>query len=619
MSRSLSAISLCLFGALSGGLLPACSSKKGGSSSDDALQEPAESGSLQLALTARGASGALYRLRDASFSVRRDDFGFFTSLSTENDPLATTIESTLPVGNFFIDIFGGFSLEKVENGTTTRVNATLLSPAEQVFTIQTNEETFVGYRFETNGEIVDFGQGRLIVTLDVSEREGEARREVIETGQDALRDVTLRDTLAAALRNLGTLTSVGAEDVYHALIDSYNAAPGVDPSLGHCDDEQTNGSPSLNGFPLACPRLEGQQFDNLDSWFPLAFVNRLDLAPSDGAHCGQQRIIFANNDPIGNGRMFMIVEAQVPNPTPECGVSACRPIAELWSSLATVTDPAERGRRLSAAFLETGVGPFGPFINAANLGPNGGQIRTNNFNDFQWTLREFHLQPEPALLPVQTSVAEAPNGELWNDLSPLPQGEACRASFLASIGNLQSDNLATLGFPVASECEDAESPNDFFRQAYETQLNSGSGDFSAAIDAQVAGTGLSASDIANRARFAGSCMGCHIESSGASLGRNVFAPPSNDFVQVSEFSTEACAGGGGRCFAVSEALRTVFLPHRIDVQRNFLQSDPTCGGVFPGVDAGPPPSVGDAGVFVAARLAAPQRTLGGQPVVEHAH
>jgi hypothetical protein len=172
MSRSLSAISLCLFGALSGGLLPACSSKKGGSSSDDALQEPAESGSLQLALTARGASGALYRLRDASFSVRRDDFGFFTSLSTENDPLATTIESTLPVGNFFIDIFGQFSLEKVENGATTRVNATLLSPAEQVFTIQTNEETFVGYRFETNGEIVDFGQGRLIVTLDVSEREG---------------------------------------------------------------------------------------------------------------------------------------------------------------------------------------------------------------------------------------------------------------------------------------------------------------------------------------------------------------------------------------------------------------------------------------------------------------
>ena len=42
-----------------------------------------------------------------------------------------------------------------------------------------------------------------------------------------------------------------------------------------------------------------------------------------------------------------------------------------------------------------------------------------------------------------------------------PQGESCRESFLASVPLLESDNLATLAFPVAAQCEDAESPNDF--------------------------------------------------------------------------------------------------------------------------------------------------------------
>src|SRR4029078_5279118 len=211
---------------------------------------------------------------------------------------------------------------------STRVKATLLSPVEQTFTIHGNEETQVGYRFETNGEVVDFGQGRLIVTLDVKERAGEARRTVIETGQEALNGLSLRDTLDAALSNAGTGTAFAAEDVYHAIIDGYNASPGRSPGLVHCDNQSTDGQASLNGFPLECPRLEGQQFDNLDNWFPLSFVNRLDLAPSDGSNCGQQRIIFANNVFIGNGRMFMILEAQLPNPTPECGVDSCRPIAE---------------------------------------------------------------------------------------------------------------------------------------------------------------------------------------------------------------------------------------------------------------------------------------------------
>jgi hypothetical protein len=620
MTRSLSAISLCMFGVVSLLLNPACSSGGKSNQEEEAL-EPALTGNVRLALTARGQGGALFRLRDTFFNVQRDDFGFFTQLFTENDPAATTIEQTLPVGTYFIDVFsnfGQFTLDKIEGGQTSRVNATLLSPSRQIVDINTNEETQLGYRFETNGEVVEFGEGRLVITLEVDERAGEARRGVIENSQAALGSLTLRDTLAAALRNSGTAAPVSEEDVYHAIIDSYNTAPGFQGDLRHCDDQRTQGNPSLNGFPLTCPRLEGQQFFNLDSWVARAVVNRLDLAPSDGSNCGQQRIVFSNNSFIGASRMFLIVEAEVPNPTPECGVSACLPLAEFWSSLATVADAGERGNLLRQAFLDTGVGPFGPFINATHLGPDGGQIRTNNFNDFTWTLREFHMQPDPVLLPLPNSVGEAPNGELWNDNSPLVQGEACRSSFLASIPNLLSDNLATLGFPVAEACEDAESPNDFFRQDYGTHLFSGTGNFAAAIDAQIAGTGLSAFDIASRARFAGSCIGCHNESSGAGLGHGVVAPSSFDFVHVSE-NTETCAAGGGTCFVLSEAMRTVFLPHRIEVQRNFLASDPTCRSAGPGLEEGGPSGSVDGGVVSAASDNSPQRTLGGQPVTDHAH
>ena len=500
-----------------------------------------------------------------------------------------------------------------EDGRTERTRlAPLIASSVQGFSIQNNDETFVTYRFETNGEIVEFGQGRLVVGIEVTERAGESQRALIENAQDALQNFTLEGTLAAALDNAGS-TSVDALDAYHAVIDSYNDSPGRDPNLVHCDDETTDGSPSLNGFPLACPRLEGQQFDNLDSWFPIAAVNRLDLAPTTGENCGQQRLIFANNNFIGNGRMFIIIEAQVPNPDPECGIAACLPIAEFWDSLSTVTDPAERGARLADAFLTSGTGPLGPFMNAGNLGPNGGQLRTNNFNDFQWTLREFHFQDAPAILPVPVSVAEAPNGELWNDTSPLAVGEGCRESFLSSVGNLLSNDVSAMAFPVADECEDAESPNDFFRQDYSSHLFSGSGDFAQQLEEAVAGTGLTAGDIANRARFAGSCMGCHIETSGFDLGGGLVAPFREDFVQVSEFGGQACSGGG-TCFGLSEALRTVFLPHRLTVLRNLLDSGLSCGG-----------SEADAGVSVEiARLAADPstgivRTLGGQPVVAHAH
>ncbi|HWO12519.1 MAG TPA: hypothetical protein VNN80_23645, partial [Polyangiaceae bacterium] len=414
---------------------------------------------------------------------------------------------------------------------------------------------------------------------------GDPRLGVMENAREAL-PFTLRETLAAALANAGS--TLDAQQAYESIFDSYaTSADGRAPDAPHCDDETTGGAPSLNGFSLQCGRLEAQQFDNLDAWFPTAAVSRLDLAPADGANCGQQRLIFANNSPIGNGRVFMIVESQIPNPSPECGVAACAPLAGFWDELSRVTDPVERGARLHEAFIngapELLAQGFGPFIDASQLGPEGGQIRTNNFNDFPWTLREFQFL-NVASPPVPVPVAESPNGALWNDLSALPQGEACRDSFLraAELGLLTNDPAA-MSFAIDEACKDAESRNDS-SQDYSSQLAAGSGAFLAQLDALGAASGLSGFDLAARARFAGSCMGCHIEASGSSLGNGLTAPFQFDFVHVSEFGAEPC-GNGGTCFGISDALRTVFLPHRARVSQQLL-SGGGCGEVLP-----PPPGL----------------------------
>jgi hypothetical protein len=131
-----------------------------------------DTGRLQLALTARSDSGALYRLRQASFQVlNQDPFGGFgTFLSTENDPLASTLEATLQTGDYTVDLFGGWFLEKVIDGVATPVAANLLSSPTQFVSIAANQESLVSYRFETNGEVIDFGTGRLIIEIEVTER-----------------------------------------------------------------------------------------------------------------------------------------------------------------------------------------------------------------------------------------------------------------------------------------------------------------------------------------------------------------------------------------------------------------------------------------------------------------
>jgi hypothetical protein len=613
--------------------------------------EVEEAGHMRFALEATSSTGARYRLRQAVFLVdqQQDPFGgifgggllggglfgggvgvvdggmvfppdsdagvFFPfgpttfkralSINSEEDPQAPELRRELQPGTYRVFLTNGWFVERVDQGSPFEVSATLVGSATQSVFVSSGSDSVVEYAFQIDGNIVTFSpRGGLAVrpvfiddNFDGSVPDASVPPlpfefdALLERDSRALGVLSLRETLAALGSNAG-LTS-DAEGIYHGVIDSFASAANARQRTGvHCGDETTGGVPSLNGFPIVCDRAEAQQFDNLDTFRPTAAVSRLDLAPADGSTCGQQRLAFATG---AINRMFMIVEAEIPNPHPECGVSACQPIAQAWEKLLGM--PAElRGEQLRQMFItgspELSAAGFGPFMSANNLTVGSGQIRTNSFDSFPWTLREWKLvldETSGSLSAVPFPVSEAPHGSLWNDLAPSPVGEQCRNSFLNAMESLVTNDLGAMRFIVDEACKDAESQNDFFTQDYANALAQGSGAFSRAIEQRFAGTGLSATDFANRARFAGSCIGCHQEASGFPLGNGLVAPFSNDFPQIQEF-TEPCADGSFNCSALSPALRDAFLPQRRRVQDALLATS-ACGGPIE-LDAGSPQDAG---------------------------
>lgn len=365
---------------------------------------------------------------------------------------------------------------------------------------------------------------------------------------------------------------------YNQMIDSYNrnvSTDGATPCTG-----------LLNDFALECDRAEGGQLDNIDGWDALALVNRIDLAPDNGRHCGQQRIILANRTP----RMFVIFEAQIENPRPQSGLDGCRPVANFWARMSTIDSPEKRRDELLDAFLngraqELDDAGFGPFISANFLGPQGGQLRTNNFIDGSWTLREFRIRRRGSEMVIAPEpVTDSPHGILWNDRDPLSDvtvGPQCRESFLRAISGLLTDNTARMSLMVdAPACWNAESRSDFESEDYRMHLENGIGAFRDQINDMIQGSGLTPENIADRARFAGSCIGCHEEATGLDLGRGVESPFTLGFVHVTEERKEDCEDDPSEnCFAISPALKEVFLPHRKTVMKGFLSGSTSSAAV----------------------------------------
>jgi len=73
-------------------------------------------GQIQLALSASGASGSEYRLRDAVFEIYNVDNDSMVSVSSEDDPSADRIDVSLATGTYGVFLEPGYRLVRVSEG-----------------------------------------------------------------------------------------------------------------------------------------------------------------------------------------------------------------------------------------------------------------------------------------------------------------------------------------------------------------------------------------------------------------------------------------------------------------------------------------------------------------------
>lgn len=395
--------------------------------------------------------------------------------------------------------------------------------------------------------------------------------------------------LADVLQQLINLSGAVGEtptDLLRRLWDTHNDAG----SAAFSDSFQPHCSGSLNNFPLECNRGEGGLAFSVEptDFIPVALFNRFDLAPADGSHCGEYRIVYSSTAVTG----AIIFEGQLPNPHPECGLEACRPVAEFWQSLSSVSNPVRLGKMLNE-FYFSGLPGFSPVIQPENYGfsagghtygASGGQIRSNTITS-TWQLREWHLAlgddgNGPTLFADPVTVKNNPFGELFVNGSSEPEAPSFQSFFpdgssgTSEVQTLAATNVNRVSMATPDNFNAGQSTvsldviND-----YRTALNAGSSPnaFKADIDTELqrifCPTGslctppLTAQNIADRATSQ-TCAGCHNLSNGVNMGNGMTWPSSHRFLHV-EFDG-----------SLSPALRCVFLPHRQSVLLSFLRNCP---------------------------------------------
>jgi hypothetical protein len=400
----------------------------------------------------------------------------------------------------------------------------------------------------------------------------------------------------------GGATGVTGESLFGEFWDTQNPGSGSADGNAHCDDNGTQ----VNGFPVSCRPGEGAQTaspaDEMTRYQAIGVVNRLDLAHEGWSNCGEHRIVFGRSD---GRRNFMIFEAVLPNPTPGCR-SGCRPVAEFWAGL---SDPAlsatDRGKALHD-FYFTGLPGFRPVVHidhyaakavdTTNGSVGSGQIRTNQFLQGPWLLKEFSLALDCGASPcamqvVPTMVKSNPFGMLWSEEiagDSTNQFSARAADFQAALSNQVAGlsgkksgtcpsagaDINTLGYAVSPVHDAAESQPqsgtlpDNFLAAFDPGITPVAGLFRETLQNSPDLCGLTPTQIVNRATTQ-SCAGCHqpssfgLQSPGA-LGNVVMPdgstastwPSSLGFVHTLE-----TADSNG-VHALSPALTSAFLPAR---------------------------------------------------------
>lgn len=386
-------------------------------------------------------------------------------------------------------------------------------------------------------------------------------------------------SLSAVLNQLATQFNqrnlqnpVSGREIFARFWDTQNVPPGMIAGGDKCTG-------SLNGFSLECRPAEGVQASDPDrfmnSYIPIALVNRFDLRDKENFNdCGEYRIVYALKQAGVFGRNFIIFEAQLPNPTPG-QVAGCMGYANFWSDLSLEDDPKIRADELHRFYFEGLIESEIPAVIHIDHYSTG-QIRTNQFLDSSWNLKEFKTEINSQGLSVikPVTVKSNPVADLFNANRNDAQALAFQSEFILNLDSLLIDfdhfSLANsdqhnngqshASGPLTSE-------NFYAIPVFATSETN----FRRALDNKLAqvNSSLTPQQVINRAT-AMTCAGCHEPfqfglTQANAIGPGESWPNSTGFTHVSEFLD------GENKFIISNALKDVFLPVRLIELESYLQ------------------------------------------------
>ena len=402
-------------------------------------------------------------------------------------------------------------------------------------------------------------------------------------------DFSFSRTVQAVIDSSGG-TATTAVDFVQTFIDTFTVTSHTQPESGlEMPVDLRAGEAAMDPNDLLDPAAD-------DGLVPVALFNRFDLAPADGSHCGEHRIVYARQGPgVGFPRLTVIFEAALPNPTPVLGLEGCRPVAEFWASLSDETAFPSAASRATALenFYYTGLPGFDAVVTHAAYGVPLGQVRADIFMTGLWQLREFRtfFAAGGEAILVAGTTASSPLVEYYDsnfDVTTAPGFAGVTDSVLFGTERtaFQTDLLDNRVSEVLGQ-ELGAAPLTAFdlinrssvsipSRFWEFQVGSqppfsdepqttSSVDLNNAIDAELTTLGvteLNAQHVLNRIG-AMTCGGCHEFSVDRVIGKteaglDVLWPESNQFTHVDEQGE------------LSPALTDFFLPFRRDIMGGFL-------------------------------------------------
>lgn len=439
------------------------------------------------------------------------------------------------------------------------------------------------------------------------------------------RDFSLRRTLQQ-FADQANVTGLTPEAIFRQFWDTQN--PSVPGATGpRCDD---NGG-EVNGFPNSCrPGGEGQEAGGtnvqvaarMDAYRVISLVNRIDLAHEGWRNCGEFRIIYGKPE-SGIERNLIIFEAVLPNPKPGCR-EGCLEVAKFWRSLTQIDSPALRAAELEKFYYGidgVGLPGYRPVVHIDHYSSKGvtgsygasgsGQIRTNQFLQQPWVLKEFKTVLDCGAQPckfeiVPIMVKVNPFGTLWNEDVAANAGpkqllaQDFQSDILANIDKLADARLGGIGYPVDLSHDAAQSFSQLTAGAvdhYRNQFHAATGptnNFRNDLDVAAAAQGLTADQVVNRA-LTQSCAGCHKPdtfglSAPNSIGPVILPdgtlgtswPDALSFVHVDTLVSSRPELASVSGHALSPALNDAFLPARKQFLLTQLNSSEcACRNRFP--------------------------------------